>query len=87
MPIEWQLLTTAPNVPTAYALAGSLSDYGVISKISSDTALLGEWQICRVFVDAAQVRRAQWLMAQSQFSDEELTFLATGTLSPGEPGQ
>jgi hypothetical protein len=85
--IAWQLLTTAPNVPSAHALASSLSDYGVVSKIVSDTSLLGECQVCRVFVDAAQAHRAQWLLAQSQFSDDELTFLATGKPTPGESGQ
>jgi hypothetical protein len=31
-------------------------------------------------VEPAQIHRARWLMAQSNFSDAELTFLATGTL-------
>lgn len=84
--MQWRLLTTAPNVPSAHALANSLAAYGVVSKIVSDTSLLGEWQLCRVFVDTVQVRRAQWLLAQNQFSDQELDFLATGDLA-GESGQ
>jgi hypothetical protein len=85
--IQWQLLTTAPNVPSAHALVSSLSAHGVVSKIVSDTSLLGEFQVCRVFIDAAQVHRAQWLLAQNDFSDEELSFLATGSLAPAEPGE
>jgi hypothetical protein len=32
-------------------------------------------------VDAALAHRARWVMAQGQFTDEELTFLATGVVS------
>lgn len=74
----WQLLTTAPNAPCARALVNSLSAHGVASKIVCDSTLLGEAQPCRVMVDAALAHRAQWLMAQGQFTDEELTLLATG---------
>jgi hypothetical protein len=84
---SWQFLTTAPNVPSAHALLSWLADYGVVSKMVSDTSLLGEFQLCRVFVEVTQAHRAQWLLAQRNFSDEELTFLATGGVAPGEIGQ
>jgi len=85
--IAWQYLTTAPNAPSAHALLSWLADYGVVSKIISDTSLLGEFQLCRVFVDVTQAHRAQRLLAQRNFSDEELTFLATGGTAPGESGR
>jgi len=31
-------------------------------------------------VDSALLHRANWVMSQGQFSDEELTFLATGAV-------
>jgi len=33
------------------------------------------------------MHRAKWLLAQGQFTDEELTFLATGSLAPDESDQ
>ena len=57
------------------------------SKVVSDTTLLGEGRACRVFVDITQIHRARWLQARADFSDEELTFLATRSLAPDEPEQ
>jgi hypothetical protein len=85
--ITWQLLTTAPNAPSAHTLVSWLADYGVASKIVSDTSLLGEFQLCRVYIDVTQAHRAQWLLAQRNFSDEELTLLATGGAVPAESDQ
>ena len=82
--ITWQLLTTAPNVPSAHALASLLSADGIVSQVVSDTVLLGECQTCCVFVDSAQIHRAKWLLAQGHFTDEELNFLATGSLASDE---
>jgi hypothetical protein len=80
----WQLLTTAPNAPSAHALASLLSGHDIASQVMSDTVLLGECQACRVFVDAAHIHRARRLLAQDHFTDEELNRLAIGTLPPDE---
>ncbi len=82
--IAWKLLTTAPNAPSADALLRWLADHDVVSKIVSDTPLLGEFQLCQIFVDVRQAHRAHWLLAQRNFSDEELTYLATGGAAPEE---
>jgi hypothetical protein len=42
---------------------------------------MGEALPCRVMVEATLLHRAQWLMTQGQFTDDELTFLATGAPS------
>jgi hypothetical protein len=81
---NWQLLTTAPNAPSAHALVSLLSAAGIVSQIVSDTVLLGECQACRVLVDSAQIHRARQLLALNDFTDEELNFLATGGLTPDE---
>jgi hypothetical protein len=80
----WQLLTTAPNAPSAHALASLLSAAGIVSQVLSDTVLLGECQACRVLVDSAQFHRAKWLLVQGDFTDEELNSLATGSLTADE---
>ena len=82
--IAWQLLTTAPNVPSAHVHLRWLADHGVVGKIVVDTSLLGEFQLCRIFVDVMQAHRARWLLAQRNFSDEELLSLAIGGVAPGE---
>jgi hypothetical protein len=80
----WELLIALPNAPLAHALVELLSAQGVDCKLVSDTTLLGEGRACRVFVGSAQVHRARRLLAQQDFSDEELTLLATGGLTPDE---
>jgi hypothetical protein len=78
---QWQLLTTTPDVPSARALAESLVAQGVPAQVVSESTLMGEALPCRVMVGAALLHRAQWLISQGQFTDEELAFLATGALS------
>ena len=54
---------------------------GITSHVVPDSTLLGEAIPCRVLVDKALAHRAKWVMSQGQFTDEELTFLATGVVS------
>jgi hypothetical protein len=83
--ITWQFLTFTPDTPSAHALVGSLMAEGVTSRVIANTPLLGEGQPCSVFVERAQLHRAQWLLAQGHFTDDELTLLATGQSAPEEP--
>jgi hypothetical protein len=78
---KWEVLTTAPDLPSAHALVEILAAQGVTAHVVPDSTLLGQALPCRVMVDSAQVHRAKWVMSQSQFTDEELTFLATGVVS------
>lgn len=76
-----QLLTTAPNVPTARVLASLLESRGVPCYLKSDTSLLGEARECALFVEASYMRRAKSVLAEAIFTDAELEFLSTGQLS------
>jgi hypothetical protein len=78
---KWHVLTTAPDLPSAHALVESLMAQGIASHVVPDSTLLGQALPCRVVVDATLAHRAKWVMSQSQFTDEELTFLATGVVS------
>jgi hypothetical protein len=78
---RWHVLTAAPDLPSAHALVESLLAQGINSHVVPDSTLLGEAMPCRVVVDAALAHRAQWVMSHGQFTDEELTFLATGVVS------
>jgi hypothetical protein len=42
--------------------------------------VLGQAAPCRIYVEATQLRQARWALSQRNFSDDELTYLATGEL-------
>ena len=78
---RWHVLTTAPDLPSAHALVETLLAQGIDSHVVPDSTLLGEAMPCRVVVDSSLAHRARWAMSQGQFTDEELTSLATGEVS------
>jgi hypothetical protein len=63
---------------------GLLRSEGVPAEVVSDTPILGEVRPCEVRVPHELAHRARWLMAEAQFTDAELTFLATGKLEGGD---
>ena len=81
---EWRLLTTLPDLPSAQSLADILIHDGVAARVMSDASVLGQAAPSKIYVDATHLHRARWFMAQRQFTDEELEFLATGDLASGE---
>jgi Putative prokaryotic signal transducing protein len=75
----WRLLMTAADGPTAAVLAGMLEAGGVRVRITSDAVVLGQAAPARIYVEAAQLRRAESLLASAgSFTDEELARLAGG---------
>ncbi len=78
---KWHVLTIAPDLPSAHALVANLMAQGITSHVVPDSTLLGQALPCRVVVDATLAHRARWVMEQGKFTDEELTFLATGFVS------
>ena len=74
--IEWRLLTTLPDLPSAQSLAEILSAEGIPVRVSSDAGVLGQAAPSRLYIAAAQFYRAKHSMAQRQFSDEELATLS-----------
>jgi hypothetical protein len=77
---EWQGVASVSDVPSAQVLAQRLIFEGIPARVMSGPQLLGEGRICEVQVPSVLVHRARWLMSQAQFTDAELTFLATGKL-------
>ncbi len=82
MDSKWTKLVSVPNRPCGAALVEALAAIDVSAYVESDTALLGEIAQCTVVVASDHLRRAQWFMAQGECTEEELDFLATGTLNP-----
>ena len=80
---EWRLLMTAADGPTAAVLAGLLEASGVRVRVASDAVVLGQAAPARIYVEAAQLRRAESLVASAgSFTDEELARPAS-TDTPG----
>lgn len=80
---SWETAVTLSDVASADAIAIMLRGEGLPAVVVSDSALLGEARRSEVRVPEGVARRARWLMAQAEFSDAELTFLATGEF-PGK---
>jgi hypothetical protein len=72
----WQVLTTLPDVPSAQSLAALLAGEGLTVRVSSDAGVLGQAAPARIYVAAGQLHRARYVLAQQQFSDEELAALS-----------
>jgi hypothetical protein len=81
---EWQAVASLSDIPGAQVLAQRLIFEGVPARVMSDPQLLGEGRNCEVQVPSVLAHRARWLMSQAQFTDAELTFLATGELDGGD---
>jgi hypothetical protein len=72
----WRHLTTFSDFPSAQAFADAFIADGIRVQVISEAPLLGQASPARVFVEATEYRRAQWIMSQSQVSDEELALLS-----------
>ena len=80
----WKSLTTASDTVAAEIVAGRLREEGVSVDIRTDTALLGEARLCRLYVPAGQLRRAEDIISRSGFTDAELDALALSHAPPRE---
>lgn len=80
-------MATFSDVPSAQALATLFRAEGVPVEVVSDSSLLGEARCCEIRVPSELAHRARWLMSQAEFTDAELTFLATGELEGGNNGE
>ena len=82
--LEWLTVASLSNAPSAHVLAQRLIFEGVPARVVEDSYLLGEGRNSEVQVPSPLVHRAKWLLAESQFTDEELNFFATGELGTGD---
>jgi hypothetical protein len=78
---SWQSLILVMDTISAQALSERLNAEGVPTRIEMDSSLLGVARRCEILVPAELLHRAQWLLSSGQFSETELTYLATGELS------
>ena len=83
---QWEIVATLFDAPSAHAMLTLFERQGVPVNIVGDSPLLGEVRRCEILVPSTLVHRARWLLAQADFSDAELTFLATGELGVNDDG-
>lgn len=81
---DWELFQTFSDRGSAEALAVVLDSEGVPARVESSTLVAGIETRHGVLVPASLVHRAKWVLADSDLSDSELDYLATGKLSDAE---
>jgi hypothetical protein len=81
---DWQSFQTFSDRGSAEALAAVLESEGVPARVTSSRLVAGiETRHC-VLVPSSLVHRANWVLADSDLTDSELDYLATGKLSDSE---
>jgi len=76
----WSAVATFADPLSAEALAGRLTSEELPCQVVSDETLPGLATAFAVLVPAELLHRAQWILKQANFSEQELTYLATGEL-------
>lgn len=85
MPTDtWSVVARFADPISAEALYGRLSSEDLPCRVVSDESLPGLATAFAVVVPAELLHKAQWVLKQANFSDEELTYLATGELPTGD---
>ena len=77
-PGEWVCVISVADTVSATAMVTRLESEGVPARIEKGTQLLGEGQLCAIVVPPRFERRAVSILADGQFTEDELAFLATG---------
>jgi len=81
---EWQPFETFSDRGSAEALAAVLGSEGVPARVESSELVAGIEARYRVLVPSSLVHRARWVLADSDLTDSELDYLATGKLSDAD---
>jgi hypothetical protein len=79
--LKWQSVVSLLDVNVAHSLAALLEAEAVPTQVTSDSKLIGEALVWEIRVPVGMLEQANRLLAQSRFTDAELTYLATGALT------
>jgi hypothetical protein len=77
---DWQEFAAFSDSVSAEVAAELLRSEGVPVDVASDEPLPGLSQGFRLKVPPDMLHRARWVMSNASFTEEELAFIATGTL-------
>ena len=78
---DWEQIESFGDEASAAALAGMLRTEGVPARVDASRPVPGLDEGFRVIVPTRLAHRARWLMAATQTTESELTYLATGELT------
>jgi hypothetical protein len=81
---EWETFQTFSDRGSAEALVVVLDAEGVPARVASSDLVAGIETRHRVLVPSSLLHRAKWVLADSDLTDAELDYLATGKLSDSE---
>ena len=81
---NWCVFSKFPNYSGAEVLKAHLESEGVPTKIAPSGKLTSLHSEVLVLVEKSLLHRAKWIMKNSEFSEEELAYLATGELPSSE---
>ncbi len=81
---EWQPFEIFSDRGSAEALAAVLGSEGVPARVESSELVAGIEARHRVLVPSALAHRARWVLADSDLTDSELGYLATGEFSEAD---
>jgi hypothetical protein len=82
----WSVFATFGDRISAQALIGLLESEKLPCRFVSNEVVPGLGTEFSVLVHTNQLHRAEWIRKQSQVSEEELTYLATGELPADDQG-
>lgn len=83
----WQSFAVYSDAASAEAVAGLLRSEGVPVDVASDEPMPGLFQGFRLMVPPEMLHRARWVVSNAGFTDEELNFFATGSLSSDDSSE
>lgn len=81
---RWQPFRTFFDRGSAEAMVVVLDSEGVPARVESSELVAGIESRYSVLVPSSLAHRARWVLADSDLTDSELDYLATGELSDGE---
>jgi hypothetical protein len=81
----WSEFATYGDAASAEVIVGLLRSENVPARIVSDEPMPGLMHGFCIMVPAAMLRRAEWVLAQAQLTDAELSYYATGQLGDTNP--
>lgn len=81
---EWQPFEIFSDRGSAEALVAVLGSEGVPARVESSGLVAGIEARYRVLVPSSLVHRARWVLADSDLTDSELDYVATGKLSDND---
>lgn len=76
----WHEFAVYSDAVSAWVAAELLRSEGVPVDVISNEPMPGLLEAFRLRVPGQMVRRAEWVFANAEFTEEELAFIATGRL-------